>query len=73
MAAETEETAYRVVSPFVNAKVAGGITSGLTGRRSNWTVLGYYEGAILPPGVHPDDIARLLSGGHIEAVPAEVA
>lgn len=71
MAQQTEAPRYRVVSAFVNAKVAGNILG--SHRGGAYTIMGYYKDAILPRDVHPDDVKRLLSGGHIEALPEEVA
>lgn len=65
MTAATEAPTYRVTGAFVNARVPGAI---LPGARGGFTVMGYYRGAILPPGVHPEDIDRLLRAGFIEAV-----
>lgn len=66
MAAETEPT-YRVTGAYITAKCPGNM---MPGARGAHTVLGFYRDAILPPGVHPEDIERLLSAGYIEALPA---
>lgn len=71
MAAAVEAPTYRVIGAYVNAKCPGVILPNAKG--GGYTVMGFYQGALLPPGVHPDDIERLLNGGFIEALPAEVA
>lgn len=52
---------YQVTAPYITARVPNpGIG------RGSWVVMGFNQGAIIPAGAHPDDIAHLLSGGVLD-------
>lgn len=57
-------SAYRVTAPYITLRAAGSLVSG----RGGYTVQGFYRAAILPPGAHAEDVARLLDAGMIEEV-----
>ncbi|WP_200213362.1 hypothetical protein [Micromonospora coerulea] len=65
---DTTPKRYRVIKPMVNVRVAGNMFPNARGRASAWTQFGYYENAVLPTDVHPDDIERLLAEGFLEVV-----
>jgi hypothetical protein len=68
MTAATEApTTYRVTGAYVTVKCPGNM---LPGAKGAYTVMGFYRDAILPPGVEPTDLERLLNASFIEAVPA---
>lgn len=61
---------YRVVAPYITARTSASIgIYDLRGRPASSVIVGLYKGALLPPDVPADDVARLLADGLIEEVP----
>jgi hypothetical protein len=57
----SEETPkrYQVRGAYIYARVPNGMV-GWAGR-SKWQVSGFPQNAMLPPEIHPDDLAHLLT------------
>ena len=58
-------TAYRVIAPYVTAKVRDEV--------GTLAYRGFYDGAVLPESVDPDSVKSLLAKGMIEKVAAPKA
>jgi len=68
MTATTDEVPrYRVLAPYITARV-GGLGGIIPGARGGYGVCGFYAGAVLPADVPAEQVARLLRRGLIEAV-----
>lgn len=52
---------YRVKSPYVTLRILDQITG-------SWTLLGFYEGAVLPENVNVEDRDRHVRKGMVEKV-----
>jgi hypothetical protein len=62
------EKRWKVTCPYLMVRCPGAMVPNVRGRYQSHTLLGFYRDALLPPGVHPDDIARQAEDGRIEEV-----
>lgn len=67
MTMKAEPTRYRVVAPFVNVKTMMLAGAGIPGR-GGYTLIGVYQGGLLPPDAPEADVQRWLDSGMVEEV-----